>query len=151
MPYSASANGAVLYERQSVHSWTTKPTLGTSTPLPKVYEALDEDIHVPSTYYRSKRNLETAGSLQEAVTSPQGSKILPDTVNHVQWTRKRLPDRKSKRPGFITPPMALAQYLDMEEVHEKEQFWELIKLDARASSLPIILLHYLHQSSSSKV
>ncbi|KAH7382873.1 hypothetical protein BKA64DRAFT_629769 [Cadophora sp. MPI-SDFR-AT-0126] len=54
------------------------------------------------------------------------------------------------RPNILTPPIALAQYLDLEEAVEKQTYWRDIRDVLPANSLPTILLHHLHITSISK-
>ncbi|PVH87950.1 hypothetical protein DL98DRAFT_566340 [Cadophora sp. DSE1049] len=58
--------------------------------------------------------------------------------------------KDQERPAIVTPPIALAQYLDLEEAVEKQTYWRNVRDVLPANSLPTILLHHLHISSISK-
>jgi hypothetical protein len=53
---------------------------------------------------------------------------------------------RSLKKKRVSPPMALAQWFDMNSDRERELHWLSVKRDLSASSLPNILLEHLHRS-----
>ncbi|PBP17943.1 hypothetical protein BUE80_DR011324 [Diplocarpon rosae] len=50
-----------------------------------------------------------------------------------------------------SPASALARYLDLKQITQRRAFWNSIKLSAPIKTLPAILTHYLHLSSTPEV
>ena len=81
---------------------------------------------------------------------------LQDSPDSARWsTSLNVPNRRDNitliRPGKrkrLSPPQALSRWLDMNKSPERESYWQMIKKSFSASSLPIILLHYIHRSAA---
>ncbi|EKD15009.1 hypothetical protein MBM_06770 [Drepanopeziza brunnea f. sp. 'multigermtubi' MB_m1] len=53
----------------------------------------------------------------------------------------------TRRNGINSPPLALAQYLDLKGDEKRKRYWNDIKLATPVNSLPAIVIHQLHLSS----
>ncbi|KAI9052408.1 hypothetical protein LZ554_003756 [Drepanopeziza brunnea f. sp. 'monogermtubi'] len=54
---------------------------------------------------------------------------------------------RTRRNGIDSPPLALAQYLDLKGDEKRKRYWNNIKLATPVNSLPAIVIHQLHLSS----
>jgi hypothetical protein len=59
---------------------------------------------------------------------------------------QQVSDRKILKRERLSPPAALARWLDIDNESERELYWFSIKKYVSPSSLPNILLEYLHRS-----